>query len=508
MPVSLVDALNIAYTKIPAINQSRINKYLFENATLEEASSADPDSKITRERVRQIKNKFLKLALSNLDSGWSKLVEEYCINNNCGIMLESLSLIDPFFEGIDTYLQKDPTNFINEFFANTNLKLDTYKNSHYLISKESLYGDELSKHIVDTYLSDMHEKLSFKENIEMFCELEGREEIAGEVFDEILLKVKSSKQRLAKVCADELFALGHIFIDPKKVLDHSKEFYGDIFHDTPDGLRSLEAVMSRIDGVQLISKHRYSKYEYFPGFLKEDEDQLLSIIEEIINSNPERQWHLKNVIKLINEEPAYYSSLSKHCLDKLDHVSANFIMKYFEGTKHDLNYLSMYVWSVQDASVNARVDINSLAYEIIEDNGSPMAIREIKSKIMEKRGIRGTTQIHVNESTPNVLPFAPKVYGIRSRDFKITIEDEERMFFLLRESIQSKSYILGEDFKALLKDEDIDTHMNDYQLGRFLQRGVKNRVITGSYWVKLYKEKFAVVNIKTPREDVPNLRND
>ena len=127
---------------------------------------------------------------------------------------------------------------------------------------------------------------------------------------------------------------------------------------------------------------------------------------------------------------------------------------------------------------------------------------------MEKRGIRGTTQIHVNESTPNVLPFAPKVYGIRSRDFKITIEDEERMFFLLRESIQSKSYILGEDFKALLKDEDIDTHMNDYQLGRFLQRGVKNRVITGSYWVKLYKEKFAVVNIKTPREDVPNLRND
>lgn len=507
MSTKFTEALIAAYKKIPSKNHPRIDKFLFHNATLEEASAAYPGAeKITRERVRQLKNKFMSVIFSSLDKDWSKSIEQYCYDHNKGIPIESLSLIDPFFEGIEIHFKNNPTNFINELFIDTRLKLDIYKDSFILVLTESISGSDLVNQILKEYLSTLHEKLTFKENVKLFCKIEGREDIFEEIFNDVLIKAKSNKQKLAKICSDELFALGHDYIDPHLVLKHSIENFGEVFDGSHDGMRSLEAVISRIPGLNLISKHRYSKYENFPKFLKHDEVKLISIIEEIINSKPDRQWHLKNVVQLIIEDPKYYSSLSDHCIERLDHVSVNFILKHFLGVKHSLKYLRMYVWSLQDSTTNTRADINSLAYEIIEENGSPMTIGEIKTKIMETRGIRSTTQIHVNETTPDVLPVAREVYGIRNRDFTITIEDEERMFTLLRDAIETKDFILGEDFKLILENERIKTQMNDYQLGRFLKRGVKNRSVDGQYWMKVNKSKFAIINTKTLKEDIPDLK--
>ena len=510
MTLSFHECIQNAMLAIKPNHRERVYSFLFKNSTLEEASkiSLDDETQITRERVRQIKNKFIIKLLEILPDGWNINLETFFQNNSSGINLLMLSQVDTFFEGSEKYFQENPKNFFKDILGGTNIAFDICDDDYFLHHQEDLSCSDLLQVIIDGYLDSMNPGVSLKENIELICSIENRAEISESIYHQIFLRISSNKKLLVKTSVNEIFNAGNQFITPEMLLKHMQENYGITFKSTNAELRNAEGVLSRVPNLRLINKHQYTSYEYYPLFSSDDEDILIDITEEIIRINPDRQWHLKNIIKKIKEEEVYSSKLSRECLNKLDHLALNFLLRHYQYERHSLTDLKMYIWTGSESFDDQREDTNSMAYSIIEQHGSPMSLSSIKKEIMKTRGIRKNFQIHINEVTPDVLPVSKGLWGIRQRDFNISVEEETKLFKIVLDALQVQDFINNLDLRIMLMKDHLNIGINDFQLGRFLKRRVQNRKLMGDYWVKLKSndDSFLIISTNANEDDIPDLK--
>ena len=508
MASSFHECIQEAMSAIRPHHRERIHSYLFKESTLRDAAKilSGDGFAITHERVRQIKNKFIIKLLELLPDNWDAKLEIFFQNNSSGINLMVLSQVDTFFDGSEKYFQDNPKNFFKDILDGTDIAFDTYNDDYFLHHKEAPSSSDLFRIILDGYLDSLNPTSTFKENIALICSIENRSEIAESIYDQIFLKINSNKKLLVKISVNELFNAGNQFITPAMLLEHMRDNYGTTFKLTDAELRNVEGVLSRVPNLRLINKHRYTSYEYYPLFSVDDEDILLDISQEIIGTDPSRQWHLKNIIKKINQDELYSSQLSHECLNKLDHSALNFLLRHYQDERHALTDLKMYIWTSSEFFDDQREDTNSMAYSIIEQHGSPMSLSLIKKEIMKTRGVRKNFQIHVNEVTPDVLPLMRGLWGIRQRDFNISSEEEKKLFKIILDALQGQDFINNYDLSAMLIKNNLHIGINNFQMGRFLQRRVKNRRMSGDYWVKLKSndDSFLIISTKAHQNDIPN----
>jgi hypothetical protein len=131
--------------------------------------------------------------------------------------------------------------------------------------------------------------------------------------------------------------------------------------------------------------------------------------EKIITEGPpSKQWHAAELVAQLKAKGADY-----------DGQVTKYVLAIALNGKESLAYLGRMVWMQRTGDGSqanqdiARKDIRGAIVEILQSNGSPMHLKDIKKKLTEIRGLHDNFQIFNNET---FISFGHGVWGLVERD--------------------------------------------------------------------------------------------
>ena len=153
--------------------------------------------------------------------------------------------------------------------------------------------------------------------------------------------------------------------------------------------------------------------------------QLLAIraeAEDIISGgSPNKQWHSSELYdELVNRGFSYEDKLTKYTINIALTESQNLV------------YLRRMIWGVRgkwSESADSRLDVKQAIVSLLEEEGAPMTTAQIRSKLIEGRGLNIHFQIWA--SSP-LVRLGPGLWGLDTRDVDLK-QARETAFRLLRE---------------------------------------------------------------------------
>jgi hypothetical protein len=153
--------------------------------------------------------------------------------------------------------------------------------------------------------------------------------------------------------------------------------------------------------------------------------QMLAIraeAEDIISGgSPSKQWHSSEIHdELLNRGFEYGSTLTKYIINIALSNSPNLV------------YLRRMIWGVRgewNENADARLDVKQAIVSLLEEEGKPMTTAQIRSKLIEGRGVN--TYFQIWASSP-LVRLSPGLWGLEGRDLDM---QQARMmaFRLLKE---------------------------------------------------------------------------
>ena len=82
--------------------------------------------------------------------------------------------------------------------------------------------------------------------------------------------------------------------------------------------------------------------------------------------------------------------------------------------------------------------IADIAHQILDKNNKPMNTSDLLEEI---NNIRYCQQLHVNKSNPEIIMFSPKKFGLKSRDLKISKNQEDELIKIILRELTDKDVI-------------------------------------------------------------------
>ncbi|HID3973158.1 TPA: DNA-directed RNA polymerase subunit alpha C-terminal domain-containing protein [Enterobacter cloacae] len=407
---------------------------------------------LTRERIRQIECKVFRKI--DCHPFWDELalkVQQHLHERITPLFLTGLSAIDPWFEGAERLAH--PLKEVSEHIPRLGFSiltwndlpvisrmnqtqwseaLDNAKSIIVAIAEHNLSESEVLLQISSILLGkgeDMREAL--QEEVSKFC-------IWSSLPDGTRILTgfgKSSAALVSGILQASDIPL-HIEEIQKRILEHST---GEILNEP--NIRRLASEVGILYG-----RGTYGLMKHCPL----NSEQMLALraeAEDIVSGGvTSKQWHSSEIYdELLNRGFSYDGQLTKY------------IINIALTTSSSLVYLRRMVWGVRGkwtANAAARLDIKQAIISLLEEEGKPMSTIQIRSKLIEGRGLN--TYFQIWASSP-LVRLGSGLWGLEKRDLDMQ-QARVRASHLLKElSVRQEGMHISEaaEFLGLDCEGDI-----------------------------------------------------
>jgi hypothetical protein len=154
---------------------------------------------------------------------------------------------------------------------------------------------------------------------------------------------------------------------------------------------------------------------------------LTSAAEEIVESDHARQWHAREIVDLLAE-------LDLEFEEKIDHYLVCIALSKSDRVVD----LGRMVWASRASGargVAERIDVRQAVAALIEREGRPMHIREIRETILRERGLNDFFQVHQHGA---LVRIAPSTWGLINRDLPFPVERLPKLLGSLEDALRMR----------------------------------------------------------------------
>jgi len=410
---SLKDAF---FASLNDLNNSRqkqiIEKRLGVSGKIETLEEIAQKFNITRERVRQIEQKALRILRHEF---WTEILAEKITamlkNTRSPVFIHGIGAYDQWFQGFEgnyTLFEKLLANFSrgNAFFvsANNQTFLSQLSQGDWNNLRDAILFDLEKASTLNYTIDDVELLIKYKldqAEISYCAELmyaEIRQKLNFSFIDDelFLTSLGDNQSSRLKTTLEECDEPKH-YSEIKKL--YKKRYGIDVSE------RSIHACLSNGEFC-LFDRGTYGlkKHLLFTDF---NQQEIIAKTEALLTSHPEKQWHSAEIINKLQ-------------LKKLNKYVLNIIL----GESKKLSYLGKMIWALKnsEAAENGRLHIEAAIIDILRRNGSPMTIREIEAEVKKTRGMNTTFSMALQ---PNKFfsRINTAIWGLLDRDFILSFRE-------------------------------------------------------------------------------------
>jgi hypothetical protein len=367
---------------------------------------------LTRERVRQIEVKVYKKVHGH--PFWDELcrrVQEHLRGRTTPLFLNGISAIDPWFEGADK---------LDHLLLKVSDHIPPRRGFHILTWDDLLVISSMSQRqwieaideakaillaISEHHLSE-RDALSQAASVLIGKGEDMREALLKEVSQFCIWSALPDGSRILTGFGKSAAAMVSSILQVSDTPLHIDEIQQRVrAHSTYEAtnLPNIRRAASEVG--MLFGGGTYGLMKHCP--LKPA--QMLAIcaeVEDIISGgSPTKQWHSSEIYhELLNRGFSYEGKLTKYIINIALANSPNLV------------YLRRMIWGVRgkwNENAAARLDVKQAVVSLLEDEGKPMSTAQIRSKLIEGRGLNIHFQIW--PSSP-LVRLGPGIWGLQGRD--------------------------------------------------------------------------------------------
>ena len=448
---------------------------LFHGATLEGCGKT---LGVTRERIRQVQNKFIKQIKFELSFVEKNLIEDYLKRNGFIRNVFELEQADPIFSRISKYLGSatKPNEFYRSFF--TLEKIASWEKIEIEIRILPFHARS-SEEIIASYNlnSESHFRLSLEDSIKGECLIAERSDAFEYIYKSIYKKFNSPPIMARYAMARLRYKnLGQpIKID--QVLNFIKEEFD---YDPTQEKRAIAAVFygrsAENERTFTHGLYPYGKYSFIFADDAVDKNIAKKIVMKVIETlleSPERQFNLKNILKKLLSQKDIKTLLDSEQIIMTHNLLQVFMRIYAYDLDNRVIDHGRLIWSITESEIASvksekRIEKYPLILKILKENGAPMHLKDIQKEVNKIRG-SAHFQIHTTKTTPNIILIQRGLWGLRDRDINVTKEQEENLIAEIVKSFKSGKKIIDiNDILKYKKSLNLDNSVRCFQIAKML----------------------------------------
>jgi hypothetical protein len=366
---------------------------------------------VTRERVRQIEVKIYKKVQRH--PFWDELsrrVQVHLRGRNSPLFLNGLSAIDPWFEGADQLAH--PLREVFDHIPRLGFYILTWNDLPVIstISQAQWIAKlEEAKNILMAIAEQNpteRDALSQAAGVLIGKGEDMREALHEEVSKFCIWSALPDGSRILTGFGKSLAALVSGVLQASDKPLHIDEIQRRVrAHSTYEAtsVPNIRRAASEV-GV-LYGRGTYGLMKHCPL----NPSQMLAIraeVEDIISGgSSSKQWHSSEIYdELLNRGFAYEGKLTKYIISIALSNSPNLV------------YLRRMIWGVRgkwNETADARLDVKQAILSLLEEEGKPMSTAQIRSRLIEGRGLN--THFQIWASSP-LVRLGPGLWGLEGRD--------------------------------------------------------------------------------------------
>jgi hypothetical protein len=384
------------------------------------------DHGVTRQRIEQIVSRWLK---TTENRPWrrelSRRLKTALTNRDEPLYLDLLDNEDSWFAG-----WPEPLNLGNaiELFTASEVRVISVAGLYVVTHLEQQTWDRLPSRTL-AYLKSLGPSLSESETrlaIEGFAEAHGARGL-GEL---LYFAIRQRLQFTTQGGETTLSSIGGGLIHHvKAVLDAA---------ETPLHYKDIAAICSErmgreispayvgnflpAAGAKYCGRGRWGQSRHF-GLSDANRSALIRAVEALMSRQPERQWHVDELLAEISTRLTAPSPLDKYTI--------NFAL---ESSKLVVSK-GRFVWAFTSHSDRARIDVGDACEQLVRERGRPMTRAELVAALSKLRGLGQFLNITAKNQ---LLRTSPGTWGLLERDFGLTSQQAadlvERLHAILAEA--------------------------------------------------------------------------
>lgn len=389
---------------------------------------------LTRERVRQLESKAVRQEMEA--ELWPKILAErlgqILANAREPIWLASLPFHHGFFEEFE-HGERALARVIETFAPGVGYCIEV--NGGLLFSRLSeLDFQELRQRALEIGRDSAKRRLSYTEfvvTVESLAFSHNAKELSAMLVDAVRPLVHLARPPGSAEPILVAFGRGvdHIVAAVLEEADtplHYSEIHRRVMRrGYPDvDERRVHSALDK-EGVFLFARGTYGLWRHFE--VTEPTANRVVLTAEAIVLGVDRQWHAGEILESLRSEVP-------DLVGDIDVYGINAILT----RSKELRYLGRMVWvaaSSQDKDSSDRIDIAQACTRFLREAGQPLSRAELLDRLRNWRGIGSHFQIHVSE---DVIPVAPGIFGLRSRDLPVSPTEMEKMLDCVDDALRKR----------------------------------------------------------------------
>jgi|GEM_PF-1342274 len=387
--------------------------YTGQVKTLEELGN---ELGITRERVRQIQKKTINRIIETefWDDCIAIKIGELLLNREQPLYLEMLEIEDNWFAGFMGNYRHLAA--IIDLFSENEIKLLTIEGAVFVSRINQDTWESLLSEFRQSLKAKAQEQHWTREDVDLTFRASLEEKGAPELItvlwgcfaenlrfnnENVLISYGKTIESVLNVILDEAESPLHF----SEIAKRAKAILGREVSD--------HNVNSRLQGTEakLFGRGTYGLKKFNPISDLTCKNIVLVVNKELHAGPRDKQWHATEILSFLQQK---FPSLPQ----ELDSYILNIILSESE----ELTYLNKNVWARADSQQTPedRVDMADAFVKILDDAGTPLKGKEIKSRLQAIRGVHEALQI---QSTDRLFQVGPDTWGLYERDKSLT-DDE------------------------------------------------------------------------------------
>ena len=392
--------------------------YSGEKRTLEDIAQ---ELSLTRERVRQIEEATLARWIANawwIEKLQSK-IEKLRTKRTAPLYLDLIAAEDRWFDGFDDNL-RCLIELVTRLGGDA-VKLCWFHGRPIVCGLDTAGWEALRARVLAYFKIRRGTGMNRPEAdrvIDGFLRTEGCPELAGELWKELAEYLQFGVAPGSDV--EQLIEVGRRFPNQlRAILEQSDEplHYTELHrrYERDSGNTAavgyVHASIAR-SGALYYGRGRYGSWRHCPVPLSRRED-IVTEIEQIAYEQSARQWHVTELLGILQERRPDLSDL----LDK-------YLLNLLLAESNRLRSVGRLVWSAREGggSPANRIEIAKECLSILIRNGAPMSKAALKEALMR---IRGAGEFFYIAPTERMARIAPSLWGLIERDFCLDREERD-----------------------------------------------------------------------------------
>lgn len=433
---------------------------------------------LTRERVRQIELSVCQSVQAK--PVWKEKVVSSIKNilseRESGLPLVGLEVIDPWFTGVDKLVTA--FEYVLENFCQGEISLIRTKSDIFVSTISQAEWDSALENACQLLEDGVSQEWPHSVAFQMIRPLlsDRGKELGRELFfaaseDAFFSSDKNPADPILVGFGRKVDAyVEAVLMESDRPLHYSK-----IAEKVSAKGRDLDPKSAHISAQRtsfLFGRGTYGLLKHF-SFTDAEAEEMVLLAEELISSNPERQWHSSEICDFICEKDLAFS-------DRLNFYLVNIALL----RSKTLNNLGRLVWtggSTRPQTTADRIDRIEAVEALLMDAGRPMTTDEIRERILVDRGLGRYFQIF---QEGNLVRLAHGLWGLLDRDIPFTKEDRKSMADALKKELvdRQKGIHHSEVQGIILERTGIDTTMVDeFMVFAIAKKSGLFKILSGGY---------------------------